>query len=105
MKNLNISVIALAVGFFFSMGVMAKSMSDDEYKFLDKNIGAEYRVAKNRCLSLAGNANDKCVAEAREKKNIAKQNLDIQYKAIVTKPSEPATAKTAKDRPPEVVKG
>lgn len=84
MKKLNISWIALAVGLSFSMGVMAKSMTDDEYKFLDKNLGAEYRAAKNRCLSLSGDANEMCLVEARKNKNMAKHNLDAQYKDNVT---------------------
>ncbi len=83
MKNFNISVITLAVGLAFSVGAMAENMSKDQYKSLEKNIDAEYKAAKAECDSLAGNANDICVKEAKGKKNVAEAELKANYRPSV----------------------
>lgn len=80
MKHLNIRAIALAVGLAFSIGAMADNMSKEQYKFLEKNIAAEYKAAKAGCDSLAGNAHDICVAQAKGKMNVAKAELEASYK-------------------------
>jgi len=68
MNKLNIKVIALAVGFAFSAGAMAQSMSKDDYKAAKSRIVAEYKSAKAGCGSLSGNAKDICVARPRARK-------------------------------------
>lgn len=83
MKNFNISAIALAVGLVFSAGAMAENMSKDQYKSLGKNIDVEFKAAKARCDSFAGNANDICVAHAKGNKNIAKAELENNYKPTI----------------------
>jgi hypothetical protein len=83
MKNFNISMIALAIGLAFSAGVMAESMSKNQYESHVKNIEAEYKVAKVGCDSFAGNANDICVAEAKGKTSLAKAELEASYKPSV----------------------
>lgn len=97
MKNLKISAIALAIGFAFSVGAMAESMSKEQYKSLEKNLEAEYKVAKAGCDSLAGNANDICVAEAKGKKNIAKAELEANYKPSVKTRYDARVAKADAD--------
>lgn len=83
MKNIKISVLSLAIGLAMSTGAMAESMSKDQYKSLEKDIDTEYKAAKTVCESLAGNANDICVAEAKGKMNIAKAELEYNYKPTV----------------------
>ncbi len=83
MKNLNISAITLAIGIAFSAGAMADGMSKKEYKSQDKTIAAEYKSAKSGCDSLSGNANDICVAEANGKRDVAKAELELNFKPSV----------------------
>jgi hypothetical protein len=79
MKNINISALALAIGFALSAGAMAETMSKKEYKSLDKSIDAEYTVTKKGCNSLSGNAEDICEAEAKGMKTTAKAELKYNY--------------------------
>lgn len=83
MKNIKISVLALAVGIVFTGGAMAESMSKSQYKIHETNIGAEYEAAKARCDSFAGNANDICIAQAKGNKSIAKAELENNYQPTI----------------------
>jgi len=83
MKNFNISAIALAIGLIFSAGAMAESMTKTQYKSQVKNIESQYKVNKAGCDSLAGNVKDICVAEAKGKQNVAKAELEANYKPSV----------------------
>jgi hypothetical protein len=80
MNKLNISVIALALGFAFSAGSMAEGISKDNYKAGKDKIAAEYKSAKAGCASLSGNPNDICVAEAKGNEKVAKAELEASYK-------------------------
>lgn len=79
MKNFNISALALALGLVFSLSVTAETMTKDQYKLQETKINAEYKYAKVRCESLAGNAEDICYAEEKGKKNVAKAELEHNY--------------------------
>jgi hypothetical protein len=83
MKNFKISAIVLALGFVFSAGAMAESMTKNQYKSHVKSIESEYKVDKAACDSFAGNAKDICVAEAKGKQNVAKAELEVNYKPSV----------------------
>lgn len=83
MKNFSISAIALAIGLIFSAGAMAESMTKNQYKSHVKSIESEYKVDKAGCDSLAGNAKDICVAEAKGKQSVAKAELEANYKPSV----------------------
>jgi hypothetical protein len=80
MKNLNISVIALAVTLAFSASAMAESMTKNQFKVNEKSIEAEYKSAKAGCDSFAANARDICIAEAKGKMSVAKADLEASYK-------------------------
>lgn len=80
MNKFNISAIALAVSFAFSAGAMAEGMSKDHFKAGKEKIAAEYKTAKASCGSLAGNANDICMAEAKGKEKVAAAELEASYK-------------------------
>ena len=83
MKNFDISAITLVIGLAFSTGAMAESMTKNQYKSHVKSIESEYMVDKAGCDSLAGNAKDICVAEAKGKQSVAKAELEANYKPSV----------------------
>jgi hypothetical protein len=78
--KLDISVIALAIGFAFSSGAMAQSMSKNDYKAGKDKIAAEYKSAKAGCVPLSGNASDICKAETKGKEEVALAELEASYK-------------------------
>ncbi len=80
MKTHNISALALAIGLVISAGAMAENMSKDQYDSLETKIDTDYKVAKEICGSLSGNANDICGAEAKGKMDIAKAELEHNNK-------------------------
>ena len=45
-----------------------------------KNADAQYKVAKQTCSSLSGNAKDICLAEAKGKNSVAKADAEAAYK-------------------------
>ena len=79
MKNININALTLTIGLVMSTGAMAETMSKDQYKSLETKIDTDYKVAKETCGSLAGNANDICDAEAKGNKNVAMSELEYNY--------------------------
>ena len=80
MNKLNITAIAATVALAFSAGAIAQSMSKDDYKAEKDKIAAEYKSGKAGCSSLAGNAKDICVAEAKGKESVAIAELEAGYK-------------------------
>ena len=80
MKNLDLRVIAVAIGLAFSAGVLADSMTKNEYKAGKYKIEGEYKAARAECKSLAGNPADVCVAEAKGAERVAMAELDAAYK-------------------------
>jgi osmotically-inducible protein OsmY len=88
MNRINMTAIAAAITLAFSAGTMAQSLSKDEYKADKSKIKAEYKTAKASCGSLAANAKDVCVAEAKGKEKVAKAELEARYE-----PSDKASHK------------
>ncbi|MES2877841.1 MAG: hypothetical protein V4713_05410 [Pseudomonadota bacterium] len=82
-SNKKFSAIALAAGLVFSAGVMAQSMTKNDYKNNKATISADYTSAKTACASFSGNAKDICVLEAKGKEKIAKAELEASYKPTV----------------------
>lgn len=83
MKYTNINVFALAIGFALSTGAIAESMTKEQYESLVTKIDTDYKIAKEICDSLAGNANDVCDAEAKGKLNVAKAELEYNHEPTV----------------------
>jgi hypothetical protein len=83
MKYTNINALALAIGIALSTGAIAESMSKEQYESLVTKIDTDYKIAKEICDSLAGNANDVCDAEAKGKLNVAK--ADAEYSVATEK--------------------
>jgi hypothetical protein len=79
MKKFNISIIALAIGFTFSLASVAQSMSKNDYSAGKDKIAALYKSEKTACATLSGNAKDICIAEAKGKEMVAKAGLEETY--------------------------
>jgi hypothetical protein len=54
-------------------------MSKDNYTLAKTNADAQYKIDKDACSSLSGNAKDICVAEAKGKDNVAKADAEAAY--------------------------
>lgn len=79
MKKLTIIAIA-AAGFLFNTSVMAQTTLPPGYKASVDRINAEFTSDKEKCESLAGNAKDICLAEAKGKEKVAKADLEAAKK-------------------------
>jgi osmotically-inducible protein OsmY len=75
MKNHLIAATAAAVAFAFSAGAQA-ALTKDEYKAGKDRIAAEYKAASANCASLAANAKDICIAEAKGRQKVTRAELD-----------------------------
>jgi hypothetical protein len=60
--------------------VSSPPMSKDGYALSLKDADAQYKLDKEACSSLAGNAKDICTAEAKGKANVAKAEAEAAYK-------------------------
>ena len=89
-----IVAVALATGLTFSLAATAESISDDKYKFLEKNIETEFTAAKLRCNSLSSVNIDRCISEAESIRNASKVELDARYKGFISSKSDPQIAKS-----------
>jgi len=96
-NTLNINTIALAVSLAFSSGVMAQSLSKNDYKAGKDKISAEYKLAKARCAPLSGNTKDICVAEAKGAEKIGLAELEASYKPTRDHRYEARVAKAEAD--------
>ena len=54
-------------------------MTKDTYAMAKKEADAQYKIDKDACSSLSGNAKDICVAEAKGKDNVAKADAEASY--------------------------
>jgi len=59
---------------------MTAPMSKASYTQAVKDADAQYKIDKDACSSLSGNAKDICVAEAKGKENVAKADAEAAYK-------------------------
>ncbi|WP_394807976.1 hypothetical protein [Nitrosomonas sp.] len=80
MNKFNISSILVALSLTFSGSSIAQNMSKDEHEAAEKSIVAQYKLDKEKCESLTGNAEDICVAEAKGKEKVAKAELEAKFK-------------------------
>ena len=80
MKSINALIVAaLCAGTFAAHAAITK----DEHKAAVKNADTSYTAAKASCGSLAGNAKDVCIAEAKVQKTYAIAKADSEYKNTV----------------------
>jgi hypothetical protein len=55
-------------------------MSKDSYAMAKTNADTQYKIDKDTCSSLNGNAKDICIAQAKGKDNVAKADAEAAYK-------------------------
>src|SRR5205085_3513976 len=76
--------LAIAIAFGFAGSAFAADnnagMSKDQYKAEKDKIEAQYKTDKASCDGMKANAKDICQAEAKGKENVAKAQLEEQYK-------------------------
>ena len=65
----------LGAGLLCLGSAQGQTMVAADYKAAKDHISAEYKAAKAACDSLAGNAKDICVAEAKGKERVAEAEL------------------------------
>ena len=75
------------------LATSAFAMTPAEHKSEKNRISADYKMDKKACDAMKSNAKDICVKEAKGKEEIAKAELESQYK-----PSAKATHKVADAR-------
>lgn len=80
MNTCPIKIAVLTLSLMCATGAMAQAMSASGYKAAQDKIGADYKSGRATCTTLAGNAADICVAEARGKEKVAKADLEASYK-------------------------
>ena len=72
-------MLALASTCFVATQAGAQ-MNKDEHKVAKEKIEADYKVAKTQCDTLKDNAKDVCQKEAKGKENVAKAELEQQFR-------------------------
>jgi hypothetical protein len=55
------------------------TLSKDGYTMARTNADAQYKLDKDACASMSGNANDICIAEAKGKDEMAKADAEAAY--------------------------
>ena len=73
-------LLMLALASTCFVATQASAMTADEYKVAKEKIEADYKVDKAKCDTLKDNAKDVCDKEAKGKENVAKAELEQQYK-------------------------
>lgn len=76
--HFNRNLIALVAAGLFASASMA--MTSAEHSTAKERISAEYKANKAQCDAMSGNAKDVCVKQAKGTENVAKAELEAQYK-------------------------
>ena len=80
MKNyFNLKVSLIVAAMVAPLVAQAANMSQTDYKADKVRISADYKTDKAACGSLAGNAKDICVEEAKAKEKVARAELEYRY--------------------------
>lgn len=74
-----LSVAGPAAAQTYAAKTTSTPMSKDSYTMAKTNADAQYKIEKDACASLSGNAKDICIAEAKGKDNIAKADAEAAY--------------------------
>ena len=73
------SALAFAVTLLAGVSATAQGMSYSAYQTGKSKIQADYKVDKKACASLAGNAKDICVEQAKGKEDVSQAELYESY--------------------------
>ena len=74
-----LSVAGSAAAQTYASKTTATPMSKDSYKMAKSSADAQYKVDRDACSPMSGNAKDICIAEAKGKDNIAKAEAEAAY--------------------------
>ena len=77
-SKLTMALLA-AAGLCLAGGVQAQPMNKDARDAAIKTAETQYKAAKEACDSLAGNAKDICVEDAKGKEKVAKADAEAAY--------------------------
>lgn len=72
-------VSTLLISLFAATSISAFAMTKAEYSLAKDQIAADYKSAKASCNSLAANAKDICVVEAKGNEKVGKADLEARY--------------------------
>jgi hypothetical protein len=93
-KSLDLlSGVTIAACLLFGTSAMAQAMSSNDFSVTKARIKTEYKADKKGCDSLASNAKDICVAEAKGKEAVALAELDNSYKPTLKTQYQVSVAK------------
>jgi len=101
MKLRQLSVIAACA---LSCGSVLAALSEAEYKASRERVDADYKAESRGCDHLKGNAKDVCTAEVKGHRDVARAELEADYKdtpkarAEVTEEKADAAYKVAKEK-------
>ena len=74
-----LSVAGPAAAQMYGTKTASTPMSKDAYTMAKTNADAQYKIEKDACSSLSGNAKDICLAEAKGKDSVAKADVEAAY--------------------------
>lgn len=74
-----LSVTGSAAAQMYASKTVVTPMSKDSYTMAKTNADAQYKMEKDACSSLSGNAKDICMAEAKGKDTVAKADAEAAY--------------------------
>jgi hypothetical protein len=77
--GLSVAGVSVAQTYAPKTTLVTASMTKDGYTQAKKDADAQYKIDKNACSSLNGNAKDICIAEAKGKDDIAKAEAAAAY--------------------------
>ncbi len=83
MNKLKLSALSIALTLAFCGAASAADMSKDQYKAAKTDISGKYKAERAACASMAANAKDVCVAEAKGHEKVARAELEAGYKPSV----------------------
>lgn len=73
-------LLMLSIASACFLATHASAMTSDEHKVAKEKIEAAYKMDKAKCDGMKGNTKDVCEKEAKGKENVAKAELEQQYK-------------------------
>lgn len=79
-RTTTIKLCLLTGAMSVSCGVHADTLSSEQYRAELDRIGANYKAAKARCVSLRGNRKDVCEKQAKGNEKVARAALEAQRK-------------------------
>ena len=78
-KHFNLKASLVVVAILVFSGAQAATMTKADYNAGKTRISADYKADKADCASMADNAKDICVEEAKAKEKVARAELEYGY--------------------------